>query len=197
MKKNFTLIISLVSLVAVIVMALIQLLGNANLSYLSLETYIGVIATLIGVLVTFVVAWQIINGLEIKSKLAEIDSLKNKVEEQNKTIEQLNYKTYHHLLSTMAMDALENNEAEEAFRYALASLVNTMKLNVPINISRTLKLLKECTKHFNNDRKVDKEFYDETLKLDKELKSMKDYEFIRTQYEPLMDLYIKKVKWYK
>lgn len=197
MKKNFTLIISLVSLVGVITLAMILVLGNANLSYLSLETYIGVIATLIGVLVTFAVAWQIINALEIKSKLAEIDSLKNKVEEQNKTIVQLNCKTYHHLLSTMALDALENNEAEEAFRYALASLVNTMKLNVPINISRTLKLLKECTKHFNNDRKVDKEFYDETLKLDKELKSMKDYEFIRTQYEPLMDLYIKKVKWYK
>ena len=192
MKKNFTLIISLVSLVAVIVMALMMLFGNANLSYLSLETYIGVIATLIGVLVTFVVAWQIINGLEIKGKLAEIDGLKNKVEEQNKTIEQLNYKTYHHLSGTMAMDALENNEAEEAFRYALVSLVNAMKMERPINIERIMKLLEECSKHFGSNP-IDKRFYYSTLKLDKELKSMKDYEFIRTQYEPLIDLYIQKV----
>lgn len=195
MKKNFTLIISLVSLVAVIVMALMMLLGNANLSYLSLETYIGVIATLIGILVTFVVAWQIINGLEIKDKLAEIDKLKNEVEKQNKTHQQLSYRTCHHLFLTMAMDALENNEAEEAFRCALASLVNTMKLDIPINISSTLKLLKDCTKHFNNDRKIDKEFYDETLMFDDELKSFSNYEFIRAQYEPLIDLYIQKVKW--
>ena len=194
MKKNFTLIISLVSLVGVITLAIILVFGNTNLSYLSLETYIGVIATLIGVLVTFAVAWQIINGLEIKDKLAEIDGLKNKVEEQNKTIEQLNYKTYHHLSGTMAMDALENNEAEEAFRYALVSLVNAMKIERPINIERIMKLLEECSKHFGSNP-ISKRFYDATLKLDKELKSMKDYEFIRTQYEPLIDLYIQKVKW--
>lgn len=186
-----------VSLALSVVMIILWCCNVGGFSVVSLDSFVGVIVALLAIIVAIVIGWQIINGLEIKGKLAEIDSLKNKVEEQNKTIEQLNYKTYHHLLSTMAMDALENNEAEEAFRYALASLVNTMKLNVPINISRTLKLLKECTKHFNNDRKVDKEFYDETLKLDKELKSMKDYEFIRTQYEPLMDLYIKKVKWYK
>lgn len=195
MKKNFSLIISLVSLVGVITLAMILVFGNTNLSYLSLETYIGVIATLIGILVTFAVAWQIINGLEIKGKLAEIDKLKNEVEKQNKTHQQLSYRTYHHLFLTMAMDALENNEAEGAFRYALASLVNTMKLDTPINISSTLKLLKDCTKHFNNDRKIDKEFYDETLMFDDELRSFSNYDFIRAQYEPLIELYIQKVKW--
>ena len=192
MKKNFTLIISLVSLVAVIVMALMMLLGNANLSYLSLETYIGVIATLIGVLVTFVVAWQIINGLEIKNKLAEIDNLKNEVEKQNKTIQQLSYRTQHHMSATMAMNALENCEVEESFRYALFSLVNAMKMESPINIERIMELLEESSKHFGSNP-ISKRFYEATLKLDKELKSMKDYEFIRTQYEPLIDLYIQKV----
>ena len=196
MKKNFTLIISLVSLVAVIVMALMMLLGNVNLSYLSLETYIGVIATLIGILVTFVVAWKIINGLEIKDKLAEIDGLKNEVEKQNKTIQQLSYRTQHHMSATMAMNALENCEVEESFRYDLVSLVNAMKMERPINIERIMELLEESSKHFGSTP-ISKRFYDATLKLDKELKSMKNYEFIRAQYEPLIDLYIQKVKWYK
>ena len=177
-------------------MALMMLLRNANLSYLSLETYIGVIATLIGILVTFAVAWQIINGLEIKGKLAEIDSLKNEVEKQNKTIQQLSYRTQHHMSATMAMDALQNCEVEEAFRYALVSLLNAMKLERPINIERIMDLLENSSKHFGSNP-ISKRFYDATLKLDKELKSMKNYDFIRPQYEPLIDLYIKKVKWYK
>jgi uncharacterized membrane protein YgaE (UPF0421/DUF939 family) len=164
-------------------------------SVVSLDAFIGVIVALLAIIVAIVIGWQIINALEIKSKLAEIDDFKNKVEEQNKTIEQTSYRTLHHLLSTMAMDALENNEAEGAFRCALASLVNTMKLDKPINVTCILNLLKDCTRLFKNDMKVDKEFYDETLKFDDELRSFSNYDFIREEYEPLIDLYIQKVKY--
>ena len=42
----------------------------------SLDTFIGVMVTMVGILVTFAVGWQIINALEIKNKLAEIDVYK-------------------------------------------------------------------------------------------------------------------------
>lgn len=195
MKKNLSIILSSLALIGVIALAMVILFGKISLSHISLESFIGIIATLIGVLVTFAVAWQIINGLEIKNKLNEIGDLKNKVEEQNQTIEELSLKTRHLLTLTMATDTLENNEAEEAFRYCLTSLVNTMKLGTPINIEKTLELLNECTKHFRNENRVGKEFYDETLKLDKEIRLLHNYDFIRTQYEPLIELYIQKVKW--
>lgn len=184
-----------VSLALSVVMIILWCCNVGGFSVVSLDSFVGVIVALLAIIVAIVIGWQIINALEIKSKLAEIDDFKNKVEEQNKTIEQTSYRTLHHLLSTMALDALENNEAEEAFRYALASLVNTMKLDVPINISSTLNLLKDCTNHFKNDRKTDKELYDETLEFDYELKSFNNYDFVRTQYEPLIELYIQKVKW--
>ena len=138
MKKNLSIILSSLALIGVIALAMVILFGKISLSHISLESFIGIIATLIGVLVTFAVAWQIINGLEIKNKLNEIGDLKNKVEEQNQTIEELSLKTRHLLTLTMATDTLENDEAEEAFRYCLTSLVNTMKLNTPINIEKTL-----------------------------------------------------------
>ena len=194
MKKNLSIILSSLALIGVIALAMVILFGKISLSHISLESFIGVIATLIGVLVTFAVAWQIINGLEIKNKLNEIGDLKNKVEEQNQTIEELSLKTRHLLTLTMAQDTLEHDEAEEAFRYCLTSLVSTMKLGTPINIEKTLELLNECTKHFRNENRVGKEFYDETLKLDKEIRLLHNYDFIRTQYEPLIELYIQKVK---
>jgi hypothetical protein len=76
MKKNLSIILSLVALVGVIVLAVVMVCLNVSLANVSLDTFIGVMVTMIGILVTFAVGWQIINALEIKSKLAEIEKIK-------------------------------------------------------------------------------------------------------------------------
>jgi flagellar motility protein MotE (MotC chaperone) len=45
--------------------------------------------TMIGILVTFAVGWQIINALEIKSKLAEIEKIKADVNTQQSNINKI------------------------------------------------------------------------------------------------------------
>ena len=69
MKKTLSIILSLVALVGVVVLAVVMACLNVSLSNVSLDTFIGVMVTMIGILVTFAVGWQIINALEIKSKL--------------------------------------------------------------------------------------------------------------------------------
>lgn len=76
MKKNLSIILSLLALVGVVVLAVVMVCLNVSLSNVSLDTFIGVMVTMIGILVTFAVGWQIINALEIKNKLAEIEKLK-------------------------------------------------------------------------------------------------------------------------
>ena len=71
MKKNLGIILSLVALVGVVVLAVVMACLNVSLSNVSLDTFIGVMVTMIGILVTFAVGWQIINALEIKSKLTK------------------------------------------------------------------------------------------------------------------------------
>ena len=44
---------------------------------------------MIGILVTFAVGWQIINALEIKNKLAEIEKLKVEINSQREKIEKI------------------------------------------------------------------------------------------------------------
>lgn len=195
MKKHLSIILSSFALVGVITLAMVILFDKISLSNISLESFIGIIATLIGVLVTFAVAWQIINAMEIKNKLAEIDGLKNKVEEQNKTIEELSHKTRHLFALTIATEILENDEAEEAFRYCLTSLVSTMKLKNPINIDITLDLLEKCTQNFKDNHRIEKEFYKETIGLDKEIRILHNYDFARSRYESLIKTYIEDVKY--
>ena len=71
MKKNLSIILSLLALVGVVVLAVVMACLNVSLSNVSLDTFIGVMVTMIGILVTFAVGWQIINALGIKSKLTK------------------------------------------------------------------------------------------------------------------------------
>ncbi len=73
MKKNLSIILSLLVLVGV---------ADGRVA----RYFIGV---MVGILVTFAVGWQIINALEIKSKLAEIERLKAEIDAQHAQIEKI------------------------------------------------------------------------------------------------------------
>ena len=60
MKKNLSIILSLVALVGVVVLAVVMVCLNVSLANVSLDTFIGVMVTMIGILVTFAVGWQVL-----------------------------------------------------------------------------------------------------------------------------------------
>lgn len=92
MKKNLSIILSLMALAGVVILAVLWWCRSVSLTAVSLDTFIGVMVGMVGmvgILVTFAVGWQIINALEIKSKLAEIERLKTEINEQHSQIEQI------------------------------------------------------------------------------------------------------------
>ena len=82
MKKNLWIILSLLAVVGVVIIILLSVFYKASLADVSLDTFIGVMVTMVGILVTFAVGWQIINALEIKNKLAEMEKLKMEINSQ-------------------------------------------------------------------------------------------------------------------
>ena len=52
MKKNLSIILSLAALVGVVVLAVVMACLNVSLSNVSLDTFIGVMVTMIGILET-------------------------------------------------------------------------------------------------------------------------------------------------
>ncbi len=89
MKKDLSIILSLTAVVGVIILAILWCCRSMSLTAISLDTFIGVMATMIGLLVTFAIGWQVINALDIKSKLAEIEKLKGEITEQRTEINKL------------------------------------------------------------------------------------------------------------
>lgn len=89
MKKNLKIIFLLLAVVGILVIALLLIFCNVSLADVSLDTFIGVMVTMVGILVTFAVGWQIINALEIKNKLAEMEKLKVEINSQREKIEKI------------------------------------------------------------------------------------------------------------
>lgn len=89
MKKDIGFILSVVAIVGVVAIGILLACCNLSLQIVSLDTFIGVMATMIGLLVTFAIGWQVINALDIKSKLAEIERLKGETAEQRTEINKL------------------------------------------------------------------------------------------------------------
>lgn len=89
MKKDLGIILLLTAIAGVIILAILWCCRSMSLTAISLDTFIGVMATMIGLLVTFAIGWQIINALDIKSKLAEIEKLKGDITEQRTEINKL------------------------------------------------------------------------------------------------------------
>ena len=77
------------ALAGIVILAVLWWCRSVSLTAVSLDTFIGVMVGMVGILVTFAVGWQIINALEIKSKLAEIERLKTEINEQHSQIEQI------------------------------------------------------------------------------------------------------------
>lgn len=89
MKKDLSIILSLTAIVGIVTLAILWRCRSMLLTAVSLDTFIGVMATMIGLLVTFAIGWQVINALDIKSKLAEIEKLKGEITEQRTEINKL------------------------------------------------------------------------------------------------------------
>lgn len=89
MKRDIGIVLSLIALVGVALLAILWGCRSMSLSTVSLDTFIGVMAAMIGLLVTFAIGWQVVNALDIKSKLAEIEKLKGEITEQRIEINRL------------------------------------------------------------------------------------------------------------
>ena len=193
-KKNLSIILSLTALVGVLVIIGLINFKDISLCTITLDTFVGVMVTIMGILVTFVVGWQIINTLDIKTKIKEIDNVKSDLDEQKAKLKETTFKSQHLVSYTWALDAFDRGEDAESFRYAVTSLLNSMQLTKPINIEALLTIMEDSTGEIPQGFAIKSVFYNLVIEEDKIIRELKDYVYVQKRYEPCFELYIKKVK---
>lgn len=189
MKKNLSIILSLVALVGVIVLAVVMACLNVSLANVSLDTFIGVMVTMIGILVTFAVGWQIINALEIKSKLAEIEKIKDDIREQREQMQELAESTKHESMLVRAQEFYRCGDYIHATLCAMESLLHCLPLKVPSNINLVLQSVEAFASFIKTP--ITAENNKEILEIDDAIRRANNYIFIQDRYEQIYDKFLK------
>lgn len=190
MKNNLSIILSLLAFVCVIVLSALVFIPDIALSDVSLDTFIGVMVTMIGILVTFAVGWQIINALEIKSKLAEIETIKNDIKEQREQMLELAESTKHESMLIRAQEFYRCGDHIHATICAMDSLLHCLPLKVPSNINLVLQSVEAFAAQINTF--IMAEDNEEILKIDDAIRRANNYIFIQEHYEQIYDKFIKR-----
>ena len=190
MKNNLSIILSLLALVCVIVLSVLVFIPDIALSDVSLDTFIGVMVTMIGILVTFAVGWQIINALEIKSKLAEIETIKNDIKEQREQMLELAESTKHESMLIRAQEFYRCGDHIHATICAMDSLLHCLPLKVPSNINLVLQSVEAFASFIKTP--LTSEDNKELLLIDQSIREAKNYIFIQERYEIIFEKFLKR-----
>lgn len=129
MRTKITFILSLISFVGVLSVWGLWLFGSIELSVVSLDTFIGVIVALLAIIFTVIVGWQIINAIEMRDKLAELEKRQNDLIENERILaenDRLHTKEAYNLQSGLCGEIAESHRTKgqyiEAFTFYHAAL---------------------------------------------------------------------------
>ncbi len=182
------------SLAISVVMMLLWGCNVGGFTVVSLDSFVGVIVALLAIVVTFAIAWQIYNVMEIRNKVEQLNQLEDRLIKQEKSLEQMNYNAEHEINSLLCFGAYKDKAYLASFRFALESLNNGMKLESPRNIDTLLELMENITKSMTSETKDEYGQFDLIMKIDKEIKSHSNYDFIKVRYEETLNVLTSKVK---
>lgn len=128
--ENKSFILSIIALAtSIITLAVIFIRVTPN-SVIDLGTFIGVMTALIGICITFLVGYQIYNAIEIRQKLAEIDTLKSLLDRTNIELEKTKASVFDSIYATLAKAVSINpNKPVDAFYYMNVSLKYSLDID--------------------------------------------------------------------
>ena len=191
-KQSLSILLSLIALVGTISVWGLWICNTLRLSVVSLDNFIGVMVALLGILVTFAIGWQIVNALEIKVKLKEIDIIKMNLSKQQEDFVEFSNNIKCENLLTVAEIRLDAKGYSEAFMYALEALSYGVYCHVN-NLEYILDTLAICEEKIPKGRKVYKDYYERITMADKKIRSSQNFYAVRLNYTSTYDSFIKKI----
>lgn len=193
-KANWAIGLSIAALLLVAIMFVLWCCNAGGFRAVDLDTFVGVIVALLAIIVTLVLGWQIFNIFELKNKIDEVNELKKQFKEQQNNIQQLTLKNKHVTGFTWGKSAIKDQNWCAAFRYFILSLSASLQLDSPINVDPILAFMSEIYKKLQPHTKYAKEYYQEIVDADKEIRSLRNFSLIEERYKKSYDKIIAKIE---
>lgn len=156
------------------------------------EGMIGIIVALLAVLVTIILGWQIYTAIDIKEKIAAIDEVQSKQNNQEHRMEQMYYNSCR--VIDCAMSAIDNgHDPVHSFRWILSALAFSLKMDKPTDIEKLLVDLKHKVGQIKENSTLEANFIKEIKEYDKSIRESASFSCFASQYESIYSEFQKKV----
>lgn len=147
MKTKLSIILSIISIVGVLSIWGLWLFGTMKLSVVSLDTFIGVIIALLAIIFTIIIGWQIINTIEIRNWMSQLEQRQNVLVENERRLaenDQLHtleaYNLHAAICQADADSYVEKKQYVEAFTFYHVALCYAILSGTPNQLNRINKL---------------------------------------------------------
>ena len=154
MKTKLSIILSIISIVGVLSIWGLWLFGTMKLSVVSLDTFIGVIIALLAIIFTIIIGWQIINTIEIRNWMSQIEQNQNELAENEKKLaenDQLHtleaYNLHAAICQADADSYIEKKQYVEAFTFYHVALCYSILSGTPNQLNRINKIKSDNAMH--------------------------------------------------
>ena len=202
MKSKLSIILSIISLVGVLAVFGLWIFGSLKLSVVSLDTFIGVIVALLAIVFTVIVGWQIVNAIDVREKMMQLQQRQDIVFENERRIIE-NGDNYIKLANNLQCGLCDSSADlyvakglfVEAFGCSHTSLHQAILAGQP-NLQNKIKKLQLLNQAINAPSVVDFSLIKKQIEAETQLIRTTDAykQYLSTEYEQAMQVFWQKMK---
>lgn len=198
MKKYTAIILSIISLGISLTIALLWYIHPKEVPAVEMGSYIGTIVTTLAIIVTIVLGWQIYNVIDYKEKVAEIHNLKKDYESLKLGLADAQLDVEFVACQTSAQTFINQKfYGLTTIAFMKALLTRLQKTDIKIAIDDINWIFDELEKYtkppFLRDSQMELKKYIEQW--NNEIRSHKNYAFIKVRYETIYKELYDRQKW--
>jgi hypothetical protein len=182
---NWSFWLSLIAIVISIIIVIVWIVNNFQVTTVHLDSFIGVTVALLALLVTIVLGWQIYNAVNINEKIRSIDTLESRLEYQSHELEQKYNMVCHIQAYNSAQLSIDREDYIDAYRWFQNSLQYSSLLDIPINSEIIIGKMKNCVEHINKNSSINMILWEEIESSHETIIHSPLFTSIRSYYMPI------------
>lgn len=196
--STWAIVLSITAILLCILVFMLWIFEVIPHSVISSETFIGACATLLSIIVTIAVGWQIFNAIDMRQMMRQLEEKQKDIDEAQLKLDKEMRKNYSHSLHlhhmTLAMQQEAAHQYAPAVFYYFGALYAGMELNMPYdNNDYICSHVKSCLAQLAGITKVPAQMYKDLGDIDALIRASDEYHWVRTQYEPLFEEFKSKI----
>lgn len=201
---NYAIVISIIALLICAVIIGLWIYEVAPKSIVTIDAFMGVCATVMSVIVTIAIGWQIFNVVEVRNTMRYLEEKQKKVDELHEKLEkkirylecdfdEMKHHTLHLHAVTLALHVAIEKKYDEACYHFMVALTESVQLRKPLNVNEVLNYFQKYLGFITTTVLMSKDEMEEFREMDKIIRRSEQYRLFGSRYEEISGRYFAKM----